>query len=37
MTGYQPLDRSYGLIANTVFWFGDASGLCKIIEIEFAK
>ena len=35
MTGYHSLDRRYGFIANTRFRFGDKSGMCQVIEIEF--
>lgn len=35
MTGYRPLDKRYGLLANTIFRFGDKSGMCQMIEIEF--
>ena len=35
MTGYRPLDRRYGILANTIFRFGDWSRMCQIIEIEF--
>ena len=36
MTGYRPLDKRYGFLANTIFRFGDRSGMCQIIEIDFA-
>ncbi|MBQ8620206.1 MAG: class I SAM-dependent methyltransferase [Clostridia bacterium] len=35
MTGYRPLDRRYGFLANAIFRFGDWSCMCQIIEIEF--
>ena len=35
MTGYRPLDHRYGILANTIFRFGDWSRMCQIIEIEF--
>ena len=37
MTGYRPLDKRYGLLSNTIFRFGDQSGMCQVIEIDFAK
>lgn len=37
MTGYRPLDKRYGFLANTIFRFGDKSGMCQIIEIEFKR
>ena len=37
MTGYRKLDKRYGLIANTIFKFGDSSKMCQIIEIEFKR
>ena len=35
MTGYRPLDKRYGFLANTIFRFGDRSGMCQVIEIDF--
>lgn len=35
MTGYRPLDKRYGLLANTIFRFGDKSRMCQVIEIDF--
>ncbi|MBQ9717182.1 MAG: class I SAM-dependent methyltransferase [Clostridia bacterium] len=35
MTGYRPLDKRYGFPANTIFRFGDRSGMCQVIEIDF--
>ena len=35
MTGYRPLDRRYGILANTIFRFGDKSGMCQVLELEF--
>lgn len=35
MTGYRPLDRRYGFLANTIFKFGDKSKMCQVIEITF--
>lgn len=37
MTGYRPLDKRYGFLANTVFNFGDKSKMCQIIEISFKQ
>ena len=37
MTGYRELDKRYGLIANTIFRFGDRSNMCQVIEIEFKR
>ena len=37
MTGYRPLDKRYGFLANTIFRFGDRSGMCQVIEIDFTK
>lgn len=37
MTGYRSLDRSYGLLANTIFRFCDKSRMCQVIEIEFKE
>ena len=37
MTGYRPLDKRYGFIANTIFGFGDKRNMCQIIEIAFKK
>lgn len=37
MTGYRPLDKRYGFIANTIFRFGDKRNMCQIIEIAFKK
>ena len=37
MTGYRKLDKRYGLIANSIFKFGDRSNMCQIIEIEFKR
>lgn len=35
MTGYRPLDKRYGILANTIFKFGDKSKMCQMIEITF--
>lgn len=35
MTGYRPLDKRYGILANTIFRFEDTSRMCQVIEIEF--
>ena len=35
MTGYRSPDRRYGVIANTIFRFGDKSRMCQVIEISF--
>lgn len=35
MTGYRPLDKRYGFLANTIFKFGDKSRMCQVIEINF--
>lgn len=35
MTGYRPLDKRYGILANTIFRVGDKSNMCQVIEIEF--
>ena len=35
MTGYRPLDKRYGFLANTIFKLGDKSKMCQVIEIEF--
>lgn len=35
MTGYRPLDKRYGVFVNAIFRFGDKSGMCQIIEVEF--
>lgn len=37
MTGYRPLDKRYGILANTIFRVEDKSKMCQIIEIEFRK
>ena len=37
MTGYRPLDKRYGILANTIFKFGDWSNMCQVIEIEFKR
>ena len=37
MTGYRALDKRYGLIANTIFLFGDKSNMCQVIEIDFQR
>lgn len=37
MTGYRPLDKRYGIIANTIFKMTDKNKMCQIIEIEFRK
>lgn len=37
MTGYRPLDKRYGILANTIFRFGDASKMCQVIEISFKQ
>lgn len=37
MTGYRPLDKRYGILANTVFRIADKTNMCQIIEIEFRK
>ena len=37
MTGYRELDKRYGLLANTIFKFGDKSNMCQVIEIEFKR
>ena len=37
MTGYRPLDKRYGVLANTIFRFGDKSNMCQVIEIEFKR
>lgn len=36
MTGYRPLDKRFGKVINFVFKFADKSGMCQVIEIEFA-
>ena len=35
MAGYRTLDKRYGVLANTIFRFGDMSKMCQIIEITF--
>lgn len=35
MTGYRPLDKRYGILANIIFQFEDTSRMCQVIEIEF--
>lgn len=35
MTGYRPLDKRYGLLANCLFRFVDSTKRCQIIEIGF--
>ena len=35
MTGYRALDKRYGILANTIFYFGDKSKMCQMIEIQF--
>ena len=35
MTGYRPLDKRYGILANTIFRVGDKSKMCQVIEMEF--
>lgn len=37
MTGYRPLDKRYGFIANTIFKMTDKNKMCQIIEIECRK
>lgn len=36
LSGYRPLDKRYGFILNTVFRNLDRSGMCQMIEIDFA-
>lgn len=36
LSGYRPLDKRYGFILNTVFRNLDRSGMCQMIETDFA-
>lgn len=35
MTGYRPLDKRYGFLANFIFLFVDKTKRCQVIEIAF--
>ncbi len=37
MTGYRPLDKRFGFIANTIFKYGERKNMTQIIEIYFKK
>ena len=37
MTGYRPLDKRYGFIANCIFRFVDKTKRCQMIEIMFKE
>lgn len=37
MTGYRPLDKRYGFIANYIFRFVDRTKRCQMIEIIFKE
>lgn len=37
LSGYRPLDKRYGFITNLVFRHLDQSGMCQVIEMDFAR
>lgn len=37
LSGYRPLDKRYGFITNLVFRHLDRSGMCQVIEMDFAR
>lgn len=37
MTGYRPLDKRYGFVANTIFRMVDKTKECQMIEITFCR
>ncbi len=37
MTGYRPLDKRFGFIANTLFKYGEKTNMTQIIEIYFKE
>lgn len=37
MTGYHPWDKSWGAFFHFLAWFGDATGLTRIVCVDFAE